>query len=102
VFILKVVKVLCFDTLLQVLILKVVNGSGEWRVASGEEDLGGAVAPLSRVFAYEWQGKDLRDRECVRVASKGLTEGHFGASVRQPPRRGTPTPGVLQKEAVSC
>jgi len=29
------------------------------------------------VFAYEWQGKDLRDRECVRVASKGLTGGVF-------------------------
>ncbi len=101
-FILKVVKVLCFDTLLQVLILKVVNGSGEWRVASGEEDLGGAVTPLSRVFAYEWQGKDLRDRECVRVAGKGLTEGHFCASVQRPSRRGTPTPGVSGKEAASC
>ncbi len=42
------------------LILKVVNASGEWRVASGEEDLGGAVTPLSRVFAHEWQGKDLQ------------------------------------------
>ncbi len=101
-FILKVAKVLCFDTLLQVLILKVVNGSGGWRVASGEEDLGGAVTPLSRVFAYEWQGKGLRDTECVRVANKGLTEGHFCASVQRPSRRGTPTPGVLQKEAASC
>src|SRR5258707_7042802 len=33
VLILKVVKVLCFDTLLQVLILKGVNASGEGRVA---------------------------------------------------------------------
>jgi hypothetical protein len=102
VFILKEVKVVCFDTLLQVLILKGVNGSGEWRVASGEEDLGGGVTPLSRVFAYERQGKDLRDRECVRVAGKGLTEGHFCASVQRPSRRGTPTPGVLGKEAASC
>ena len=81
-FILKGVKVVCFDTLLQVLILKGVNASGEWRVASGEKDLRGGVAPLSRVFAYEWQRKDLRDRECVRVAGKGLTEGHFCASVQ--------------------
>ncbi len=80
-FILKVVKVLCFDTLLQVLILKGVNGSGEWRVASSEEDLGGAVTPLSRVFAYEWQGKDLRDRECVT----GLfTSQKSGKSVYEP------------------
>ena len=100
--ILKEVKVICFDTLLQVLILKVVNASGEWRVASGEKNLGGGVAPLSRVFAYEWQGKDLRDRECVRVAGKGLTEGRFCASVQRAPRRGTPTPGVLRKEAASC
>ena len=24
---------------------------------------------LSRVFAYEWQSKDLRDAECARVAN---------------------------------
>ena len=35
-FILKVVKVFCFDTLLQVLILKVVKALGKWRVASDE------------------------------------------------------------------
>src|SRR6266446_9220615 len=96
------VKVLCFDTLLQVLILKGVNVSGELCVASGEKDLRGGVTPLSRVFAYEWQRKDLRDTECVRVARKGLIEGHFCASVQRPPRRGTPTPGVLGKEATSC
>ena len=101
-FILKGVKVLCFDPLLQVLILKGVNASGELCVASGEKDLRGGVTPLSRVFAYEWQGKDLRDTECVRVAGKGLTEGHFCASVQRPSRRGTPTPGVLGKEAASC
>ena len=100
--ILKEDKVVCFDTLLQVLILKGVNASGEWRVASGEKNLGGDVAPLSRVFAYEWQGKDLRDTECARVAGKGLTGGHFCASVQGVPRRGTPTPGVLGKEAASC
>ena len=32
-----------------------------------------SVTPISRVFAYEWQAKDLRDRECVRVAGKGVT-----------------------------
>src|SRR6266436_1591827 len=104
----------CFS---QVLILKGVNVSSEWRVECGpshrtllvnewrekslskfELRLGVRVAPLSRVFAYEWQGKDLRDTECVRVASKGLTERHFCASVRQPSRGGTPTPGVLWKE----
>src|SRR5579864_666487 len=37
--------------------------------------VGGIHTP--RVFAYEWQGKDLRDREFVRVAGKGLTGGHF-------------------------
>jgi hypothetical protein len=37
VLILKEDKVVCFDTLLQVLILKGVNASGEWRVASGEK-----------------------------------------------------------------
>src|SRR5712692_10716393 len=66
------------------------GGSGEWRVASAEKNLG-AVAPVSRVFAYEWQGKDLRDTECVRVASKGLTKRHFCVSVqRTSSRRGTP------------
>ncbi len=100
--ILKQVKVLCFDTLLQVLILKGVNVSGELCVASGEKDLRGGETPLSRVFAYEWQGKDLRDTQCVRVAGKGLTEGHFCASVQRPSRRGTPHPGVLGKEAASC
>ena len=84
--ILKGVKVVCFDTLLQVLILKEMEkpsgGSGEWRVASGEKNLG-AVAPVSRVFAYEWQGKDLRDKECVRVAGKGLTRHGVRKSGKQ-------------------
>jgi hypothetical protein len=31
------------------------------------------------VFAYEWQGKDLRDRECVRAANNGLTRTCFCA-----------------------
>jgi hypothetical protein len=39
VFILKVVKALCFDTLLQVLILKVVTTAAEKRLG----ELGGAV-----------------------------------------------------------
>ena len=34
------------------------------------------------MFAYEWQGKDLRDRECVRVADKGVTVRHFRDSAQ--------------------
>src|SRR5260370_18607367 len=102
VLILKICKVICFDALLQVLILKGFNASGELRVASGEKNLRGGVTPLSRVFAYEWQGKDLRDTECVRVASKGLTKRDFCASVqRANSRRGTPTPGGFAKEAAT-
>ena len=41
------------------------------------------VIPTPRVFAYEWRTKDLRDRECVRVAGKGPTERHFCASVQR-------------------
>ena len=44
------------------------------------EETGGkkrGVVHTSRVFAYEWQGKDLRDRECVGEAGKGLTGGRF-------------------------
>ena len=46
---------------------------------TGDDNLGGVAHP-SRVFAYEWQGKDLRDAECVRVAAKGLRERRFCAS----------------------
>jgi hypothetical protein len=42
---------------------------------------------VNNLVSYEWQGKDLRDRECVRVASKGLTERPFCASVQLPPPR---------------
>ena len=45
-------------------------------------EIGRSVAPPSRVFAYEWQGKDLRDKECVRVANKGVTERDFCASAQ--------------------
>ncbi len=61
--------------------------SGEWReksLSKLEQKLGAAVTPISRVFAYEWQGKDLPDREFVRVAGKGLTERHFCAPVQRP------------------
>src|SRR5713226_8632617 len=75
------------------------GGSGEWRVACGEKNLG-AVAPVSRVFAYEWQGKDLRDTECVRVASKGVTKRHFCASVqRTSSGRGMPPRVFWEKSA---
>ena len=57
------------------LILKVVSA------ADGNTIFGGLI-PLSRVFAYEWQGKDLRNRECVRVASKGVANRHFCASAQ--------------------
>ncbi len=68
-------------------------------MASGEKNLG-AVAPVSRVFAYEWQGKDLRDTECVRVASKGLTKRHFCASVqRTSSGRGMPPRVFCKKSA---
>ncbi len=53
------------------------------------------MTPPSRVFAYEWQAKDLRDMECVRVANNGLTEGHFCASVQwMTCWTVSPTPGV--------
>src|SRR5260370_21039730 len=74
------------------------GGSGEWRVASGEKNLG-AVAPVSRVFAYEWQGKDLRDKECVRVASKGVTKRHFCASVQRTSFRAGMPPRVFCRKS---
>jgi hypothetical protein len=55
------------------------------------------VTPPSRVFAYEWQAKDLRDTECVRVANNGLTEGHFCASVQRTSSDGYPHPGCFAK-----
>ena len=87
VLILKEVKVVCFDTVLQVLILNLVSTRGLSRtVWVNEKNLGG-VAPLSRVFAYEWQGKDLRDRECARVANKGVTEWRFCTSAQDGTRK---------------
>src|SRR5713226_4228930 len=69
------------------------------KAKSGVET-GATVAPPSRVFAYEWQGKDLRDTECVRVASKGLTKRRFCASVqRTSSRRGMPPRVFWEKSA---
>src|SRR5713226_7830279 len=69
------------------------------KAKSGVET-GATVAPPSRVFAYEWQGKDLRDTECVRVASKGLTKRRFCASVqRTSSRRGMPPRVFCEKSA---
>src|SRR5712691_9625799 len=75
----------------------------KWRVAIGEKNrskLVATVTPPSRVFAYEWQGKDLRDTECVRVAGKGLTKRHFCASVqRTRSGRGVPPRVFCRKSA---
>src|SRR5713226_6970134 len=69
------------------------------KAKSGVET-GATVAPPSRVFAYEWQGKDLRDTECVRVANKGLTKRHFCASVqRTSSGRGVPPRVFWEKSA---
>src|SRR5260370_36685637 len=60
--------------------------TGEWReksLSKLEQKLGAAVTPISRVFAYEWQGKDLPDRECVRVTGKGITGRHFFAPLQR-------------------
>ena len=82
--ILKEVKVVCFDTALQVLILNVDREDDLPQRHRDTErttkNLRAAGAPPSRVFAYEWQAKGLRDRECVRVASKGLRKRFFCAS----------------------
>jgi hypothetical protein len=60
-----------------VLILKVVSAGGASRKALPiRKNLGGGIH-TPRVFAYEWQGKDLRDTESVRVADKGLIGGYF-------------------------
>ena len=68
-------------------------------MTSGEKNLE-SVGPSSRVFAYEWQGKELRDRECVRVASKGLAEPHFCVFAQETKCcRGMP-PRVFWKKSV--
>jgi hypothetical protein len=82
----KGVKGVRFDIVLQVLIskkirIKEVEEVKEVKEVKERGELGTGI-PISRVFAYEWQGKDLRDRERVRVAGKGLTGGHFCASAR--------------------
>jgi hypothetical protein len=81
VFILKGDEVVCFDVVLQVLILNVDAGGVKIdEIGSSGEKNRTDVAPISRVFAYEWQGKELRDRECVKVANKGLAGRPFCAS----------------------
>ena len=81
--ILKEVKVICFDTVLEVLILKLDRGDGlpqrHGDTERGTEIFRKEMAHPSRVFAYEWQAKGLRDRECVRVANTGLRRAHFCA-----------------------
>ena len=68
-------------------------------MASDEKNLGVGAHP-SRVFAYEWQGKELRDRECVRVASKGLAERRFCVSAQETNCcLGMPPPVFLSKSA---
>jgi hypothetical protein len=94
VFILKVVKVVCFDTLLQVLILKVVRAA--------------VVSVFERAFA--------RQIPCPRITLRPDSRTRAGAEDAEPTQRRvcivadskseacvhTPTPGVLGKEAASC
>jgi hypothetical protein len=84
VFILKGVKVVCFVIVLQLFILKVLAGSEERLPPTHvdterkevEEFFGGKSHAIP-VFSYEWQGKDLREEECLRVANKGLRKCGF-------------------------
>src|SRR6266478_1824968 len=76
VLILKVVKVLCFDTLLQVLILKVV-----------------AVSVFLQPFAKCGPFEARKRAPIGRVVVPGIVAGRSWD---------TPTPGVLEKEAASC
>ncbi len=82
-FILKIVKVPCFDTLLQVFILKVVRGGHENRREEGAKAAEKDNAPLKAPL--EARGKRAKETQKPR---------RF--------RRGTPHPGVLGKEAASC
>jgi hypothetical protein len=113
VFILKVVKVVCFVIVLQVFILKVLAGSEETArsalpqrhrgterkeaVLEDSEEIArcglsprhggtereeaegflGEKGNAIPVFSYEWQGKDLQEQECVRVANTGLRNRPF-------------------------
>ncbi len=52
------------------------------RVSDSGAEISSDGGHPSRVFSYEWQGKDLRGTEFVRVASKGLTKRYFCASVQ--------------------
>src|SRR5216684_7762273 len=54
---------------------------------------------VNDLVAYEWQGKDLRDTECVRVAGKGLTKRHFCASVQRTSSGGGMPPRVFCKKS---
>jgi hypothetical protein len=79
VFILKVVKVLCFDTLLQVFILKVLRVLISVSVPS---------------FARDWAGTDpAAEKSSTQRPLRSEHRGH---------RAITPHPGVLGKEAASC
>jgi hypothetical protein len=79
VLILKVVKVLCFDTLLQVFILKVVRVVNSVPLPSFARDRDGTDPPA---------GKSSTQRP-LRLEHRGH-------------RAITPHPGVLGKEAASC
>jgi hypothetical protein len=73
VFILKELKVLCFDTLLQVFILKVVSASSDWKV--GRE--GGKLYPTPPMFCVNAVDKGVSERIGVKAVDKGLTGGIF-------------------------
>jgi hypothetical protein len=73
----------CLDaTLIQVLILKVDTNEGCTGGRGRKGGEGNALGPPSPVFAYEWQGKELRETERVRVAGKGLAEPNFCVSAQ--------------------
>src|SRR6266852_3415808 len=116
----KVVKVVCFDALLQVLILKgVTKGSGEWPL----EDRGKQVATCKEGICHPDQvgagaGTESteKDRNAILEAATKVRSGEWNpshnalkarksleaADSRWERHGGTPHPGVLGKEAPSC
>jgi len=101
VFILKEVKVVCFDALLQVLILDDLHGTKIMQRAvrerqphlSTEKDRNAILEAATKVRSEEWNPSHnaLKARKSLEVADS-----------RWERHRGTPHPGVFEKEAPSC